>query len=346
MKLGLLLGYSGSDMNVGMDRVLEAENLGYDSVWTSEAWGSDAITPAAWVLAQTSKIKVGTAICQMQSRTPALAAMTTMTLNAMSGGRFILGVGPSGPQVIEGWHGVPYGKPLMRTREYIEIIRKAIKREGPLVHDGEHYQIPYTGAGSTGLGKPLKSILHADPNIKIYSASFSPKGVENAAKCADGIFPIFMAPEKFDLFGAPLEKGFAKTEGKSLANFDILPFVECEMGSDLDACRRPIKEHMALYIGGMGARDKNFYNDYCKMLGYEDAAVEIQDKFLGRDRAGAADAVPDSLVDEVALVGPRERIRERLVDWKSAAKDRKIDTMLLRGTTSVEAIRMMAEEVL
>lgn len=346
MKLGLLLGYSGASMDVGMDKVLEAERLGFDSIWTSEAWGSDAITPAAWVLAQTTKVKVGTAICQMQSRTPALAAMTAMTLNAMSGGRFILGIGPSGPQVIEGWHGVPYGKPLKRTKEYIEIIRKILERKGALEYEGEHYQIPYTGPGSTGLGKPLRSILHGDPAMKIYSASFSPKGVENAAEVADGIFPIFMSPEKFHLFGEPLEKGFAKTPGKSLQNFDILPFVECEMGDDLDACRKPIKEHMGFYIGGMGSREKNFYNDYCKMLGYEDAAVEIQDKFLGRDRAGAAAAVPDALVDEVALVGPKERIRERLADWKAAAKERKVDSMLLRGTTKIDAMRVVAEEVL
>ena len=346
MKLGLLLGYSGASMDVGLDKVLEAESLGYDSIWTSEAWGSDAITPAAWILAQTTKIKVGTAICQMQSRTPALMAMTSMTLNAMSGNRFILGVGPSGPQVIEGWHGVTYGKPLLRTKEYIEIIRKVLKREGPLEHHGEHYQIPYRGEGSTGLAKPLKSILHADPAMKIYSASFSPKGVENAAECADGIFPIFMSPEKFGLFDEPLNKGFAKAEGKSLDNFDILPFVECEMGDDLDACRQPIKEHMAFYIGGMGARNKNFYNDFCKRLGYEEAAVEIQDKFLGRDRDGAAAAVPDALVDEVALVGPRERIRERLQEWKNAAKERKVDSMLLRGSTKVDAMRVIAEEVL
>jgi F420-dependent oxidoreductase-like protein len=346
MKLGLLLGYSGASMDVGMDKVLEAERLGYDSVWTSEAWGSDAISPAAWVLAQTSRIKVGTAICQMQARTPALAAMTAMTLNAMSGGRFILGIGPSGPQVIEGWHGVPYGKPLLRTREYIEVIRKILDRKGPLEYEGEHYQIPYNGPGATGLGKPLRSILHGDPKMKIYSASFSPKGVENAAQYADGIFPIFMSPEKFNLFGDPLEKGFAKAPGKSLQNFDVLPFVECEMGNDLDACRRPIKEHMGFYIGGMGARDKNFYNDYCKMLGYEDAAVEIQDKFLGRDRDGATAAVPDALVDEVALVGPPGRIKERLQDWKAAAKERKVDSMLLRATTSVEAMRLIAKEVL
>jgi len=346
MKLGLLLGYSGADMNEAMKKVHEAERLGFDSVWTSEAWGTDAMTPAAWVLAQTKKVKVGTAISQMQARTPALAAMTAMTLNLMSGGRFILGIGPSGPQVIEGWHGVPYGKPLLRTREYIEIIRKILERKGALEYDGEHYQIPYTGPGSTGLGKPLRSILHGDPKMKIYSASFSPKGVENAGEVADGIFPIFMSPEKYHLFGEPLEKGFAKVPGKSLQNFDMMPFVECEMGDDVDACRKPIKDHMGFYIGGMGARNKNFYNDYCKNLGYEAAAVEIQDKFLGRDREGAFAAVPDALVDEVALVGPKERIKERLQDWKAAAKERKVDSMLLRGTTSVAAMRVIAEEVL
>jgi F420-dependent oxidoreductase-like protein len=346
MKLGLLLGYSGAEMSLPIDLVREAEDLGFDSVWTSEAYGSDAVSPAAWLLAQTSKIKVGTAIIQMPARTPALAAMTAMTLQALSGGRFILGIGPSGPQVIEGWHGVPYGRPLTRTREYIEIIRKVLERKEPLAHEGFHYQIPYTGEGASGLGKPLKSIMHGDPALKIYTGTIAPAGIRTSAEVADGMFPFCMSPDKFEMMAPHLEEGFAKAGGgKSLESYDILPFVRVALGDDLDQCRRPIKEQLALYIGGMGARNKNFYNDYAKRLGYEEAAVKIQDAFLGGQRAKAVAAVPDELVDEVSLVGPKERIVERLAAWKAAAAERQVDT-LLAGGASKAALRVLAEAVL
>jgi F420-dependent oxidoreductase-like protein len=346
MKLGLLLGYSGAEMSLPIDLVREAEDLGFDSVWTSEAYGSDAVSPAAWLLAQTSKIKVGTAIIQMPARTPALAAMTAMTLQALSGGRFILGIGPSGPQVIEGWHGVPYGRPLTRTREYIEIIRKVLERKEPLAHEGFHYQIPYTGEGASGLGKPLKSIMHGDPALKIYTGTIAPAGIRTSAEVADGMFPFCMSPDKFEMMAPHLEEGFAKAGGdKSLESYDILPFVRVALGDDLDQCRRPIKEQLALYIGGMGARNKNFYNDYAKRLGYEEAAVKIQDAFLGGQRAEAVAAVPDELVDEVSLVGPKERIVERLAAWKAAAAERQVDT-LLAGGASKAALRVLAEAVL
>ena len=329
-----------------MDLIGEAERLGYDSVWTSEAYGSDAISPAAWILAQTSSIKVGTAIIQMASRTPTMAAMTANTLQSLSGGRFMLGIGPSGPQVIEGWYGVPYGRPMTRTREYVSIIRKILAREEPLVHDGEHYQIPSTGKGTTGLGKPLKSILHGDPSLKIFTGAFTPAGVRTAAEVADGFFPVWMNPERFDVFEDALADGFAKAGGgKGLANFMISPDVPVRIGDDLDACRAPIKADMALYIGGMGARGKNFYNDYCKRLGYEAAAVKIQDLVLDGKRAEAAAAVPDALVDEVALVGPRERIAERLSAWKAAAGKGQVDTLVVGGATP-EVLRLLAEEVL
>jgi F420-dependent oxidoreductase-like protein len=227
MKLGLLLG---TDLTLPIDRVLEAERLGFDSVWTSEAYGSDAVAPAAWVLARTTRIKVGTAIMQMPGRTPAMAAMTAMTLDALSGGRFILGIGPSGPQVVEGWHGVAYGKPLQRTREYVEIIRKILDRAEPLTYSGEHYQIPYHGPGATGLGKPLKSIMRGNPRMKIYTAAITPASIRNSAEIADGMFPIFMNPERFELFEPHLEAGFAKAGStKSLANYDICPFVPVSM---------------------------------------------------------------------------------------------------------------------
>ncbi len=346
MKLGIVLGYSGSGMELPMDLVLEAERLGFDSVWTSEAYGSDAISPAAWVLARTSRIKVGTAIIQMSARTPAMAAMTAMTLQSLSGGRFVLGIGPSGPQVIEGWHGMPYGRPLARTREYIEIIRKVLHRKEALVHDGRHYQIPYAGEGATGLGKPLKSIMHGDPALRIYTGTIAPAGIRTSAEVADGIFPFCMSPDQPELMTPHLDAGFAKAGGgKSLDNYDILPFVRVQMGEDLDECRIPIKQQLALYIGGMGARDKNFYNDYAKRLGYEEAAVKIQDAFLGGQRAEAVAAVPDALVDEVSLVGPKDRITDRLAAWKAAATERRVDTLLLAGATP-ETVRVLAEAVL
>ncbi|HEY7242651.1 MAG TPA: LLM class F420-dependent oxidoreductase [Xanthobacteraceae bacterium] len=347
MKLGIVLGYSSAEMTLPIDRVLEAERLGFDSVWTSEAYGSDAVAPAAWVLARTARMKVGTAIMQMPARTPAMTAMTAMTLDALSGGRFILGVGPSGPQVVEGWHGVAYGKPLLRTREYIEIIRKILARNEPLTYAGEHYQIPYAGPGATGLGKPLKSILHGSQKIKIYTAAITPDSIRNSAEIADGMFPIFMNPQRFELFEPHLNAGFTRSRAqKSLANYDLCPFVPVSMGHDIEEARLPIKQHLALYIGGMGARRKNFYNDYAKRLGYETEALRIQEAFLDGRRREAAAAVPDALVDEIALVGSADRIRNRLQAWKDAGKQRRVDSMLLTGNPSAEALRVIAETVL
>jgi len=346
MKLGLLPGKFSGHYAIDMDLVREAEDLGFDSAWTSEAWGNDAITPATWILAQTKRLKVGTAIIQMSARTPSMAAMTAMTLHDLSGGRFILGIGPSGPQVIEGWHGEAFGRPIAHTREYIEIIRKILQREGPLTYDGRHYQIPFHGEGATGLGKPLKSIMHGDPSMPIYTAAITPAGLRASAEVADGVFPIYMDPTRFDILEGPLNEGFAKAgNGKSLADYKIAPFVAVEIGNDIEACRAPVKREMALYIGGMGARDKNFYNDYAKKLGYEAAAVEIQDHFLAGRRAEAEAAVPNELVDAVALVGPKERVLERVSVWKGAAAQGHIDTMVIRRPTRT-ALRVMAEAVL
>lgn len=346
MKLGIIAGYSPATLSIPMDLIKEAEKLGFSSVWTAEAWGSDAVSPAAWILAQTEKIQVGTAIMQMPGRTPAMTAMTAMTLYSLSKGRFILGLGPSGPQVVEGWHGVAYGRPLTRTKEYISIIRTILARKDRLEHDGFHYQIPFRGEGSSGLGKPLKSILHGDPALQIYTASISPNGMECAAEVADGVFPVWMNPERYDLFEESLEKGFSKADGdKSLANFEIAPFCTVVMGDDLEKCRIPVKHNLALYIGGMGARDKNFYNDYAKRLGYEEAAVEIQNLYLQGKKAEAAAAVPDALVDDVALVGSADRIRDRLQAWKAAGAKRHVGS-LLAGTGDVKALRVLAEAVL
>ena len=346
MKLGISAGVFGKKAKVPLELVKKAESLGFDSAWTAEAYGNDAVTTATWILANTDKIKAGTSIMQMPARTPAMAAMTAMTLDHLSGGRFILGLGPSGPQVIEGWHGLPYGKPLTRTKEYISIIRQIMAREAPLEHKGEHYNIPATGEGTTGLGKPLKSILHGNPSIPIYTASISPNGLRCAGEAADGVFPLWMNPEKFDLIGPYVEEGFAKAGGgKSMKDFAVCPGVTVVIGDDLEASRMPAKMNLALYIGGMGARDKNFYNDYCKRLGYEEAATKIQDSFLSGDRAAAVAAVPDELVDDLFLIGPKDRIKDRLGAWKEAGKRGEVDTMMI-GSSQPEALELVAEEML
>ncbi|MFL2583091.1 MAG: LLM class F420-dependent oxidoreductase [Gammaproteobacteria bacterium] len=346
MKLGLVFGYSGAKVQIPMDLILEAEKIGYESVWSAEAWGSDAVTPIAWILAQTSRIKAGTAIMQMAARTPSMTAMTAMTLDQLSGGRFLLGIGPSGPQVAEGWYGQAYGKPLTRTKEYISIIRKILARENALTHEGEHYQIPFVGKGSTGLGKPLKSILHGNPKLPIYTGVVTEKGAQTAAEVADGAFLVWANPDKFDLFQPALERGFSKSnDERSMENFDFAPFVRMVMGDDIGACRREIKSQFALYVGGMGAREKNFYNDYAKRLGYVDAAQEIQDLFLTGQKQQACDAVPDQLIDDCCLVGPAEHIKEQLTRWKSAGSRGEIGTMVI-SATKPEELRLVAEELL
>ena len=346
MKLGFLLGYSGKEVHIPMDLIKQAEAMGYDSVWTAEAYGNDAVTAAAWVLAQTSKIRVGTAIMQMPARTPAMCAMTSMSLDQLSGGRFIVGLGASGPQVVEGWHGVPYGKPVTRTREYIQIMRKIMAREGPVEFEGEIYQLPVKGPGTTGLGKPLKSILQGNPDIPIYTASITPAGLRCAAEVADGVFPVWMDPNKYDVLGEHLEAGFAKAgNGKSLENFDVAPFVMVAMNDDLQAAFDSLRPWLALYIGGMGAKGKNFYNDYATRLGYGEAAERIQELYLSGKKAEAEVEVPDSLLDEVALVGPAERIRERLAPWKEAGKRGEVGSMLLSVQNPI-ILELFARELL
>jgi len=342
MRLGLNLGYSGSTFTLNLPLILEAERLGFHSVWAAEAYGSDAVTPLAFVAARTERIHLGSAIMQMPARTPAMTAMTATTLDQLSGGRFLLGIGASGPQVIEGWHGVAYGKPLGRAREYVAIVRAIWQREKPLEHTGEHYQIPYAGPDATGLGKPLKSILHGRADIPIYLAAIGPKNVALAAEIADGWLPVFFSPERMRMYRPSLDAGLAQSGGKkSLATFDIAPTVRIALGDDVAACRTLMKPQLALYIGGMGARGKNFYNDLARRYGYEAAAERIQDLYLSGKKAEAVAAVPDALVDEVALCGPRERLRDRLAAYKEAGV-----TTLICGTSQPEAVRLMAELVL
>ena len=345
MTLRLGLTTAGADGPALIALVREAERLGFDSTWCGESYGVDAVTRLAWLGGQTSRIKLGASILQVPARTPAMTAMTAMTLDRLTGGRFILGLGPSGPQVVEGWYGVPYGKPLTRMRECIAIVRAVLAREAPLAHQGEHYQIPYTGPGSTGLGKPLRSILHGRRDMLIYTAAISPAGLACAGEVGDGVLPLLMDPERTDLIEPHVRKGMERAgRPVDFEKFDIAPFVPVIVGDDLDRCRQPVREWLALYVGGMGARDKNFYNDYAARLGYEGAARTIQDLYLGGNKTEAAAAVPDRLVDSVALLGPPARIRDRLEAWKAAARRGSVGTMILK-TVDAAALRVVAESL-
>ncbi len=337
MRLGINLGYAGASMPDVLPLVEHADRVGFDSVWAAEAYGSDAVTVLAYLAARTEHLDLGSAILQMPARTPAMTAMTAMTLDALSGGRLLLGLGLSGPQVAEGWHGVPYGKPLERTAEYVDIVRKVIAREEPLVYEGEHYQVPYRGEGATGLGKPLKSILHpVRSDIPVYLAAVGPRNTRLAAEIADGWLPILYSPEREALFNEHLDAGLAAA-GKDPSEFDIATTVHVSAGDDLEACRDQLRPFFALYVGGMGARNQNFYKDLMVRYGFEEAAQRIQDLYLDGRKAEAAAAVPDQIVDEMALVGPVERIVERLEAWKRS----RIGTLILatQQPDILEAIR-------
>jgi F420-dependent oxidoreductase-like protein len=336
VKLGVNLGYAPPGTNPAelTPLVRTAEGLGYDSVWAAEAWGTDAVTVLSWLAASTERIKVGSAIMQIPGRTPTNTAMTAATLDLMSGGRFILGLGTSGPQVVEGWHGQPWGKPLGKTREYIELVRTALRRD-VVEHHGEHYRIPYDGPGATGLGKPLKLMmrpLRAD--IPIYLAAIGPKNVALAAEIADGWLPIFVDPDRFDdAFGASLA---GAREG-----FEIAATVSVLVGDDVQALRDSLKPYLALYIGGMGAKGRNFYNSLVRRYGWEEEAERIQELYLGGKQREAIAAVPDELVDAISLVGPKERIRERLEAWKRTPV-----TTLIVGSPQPEALHVLADLLL
>ncbi|MHB8471072.1 MAG: LLM class F420-dependent oxidoreductase [Gaiellaceae bacterium] len=336
MKLGLNLGYAAPGTNPAdlVPAAQEAERLGYDSVWAAEAWGTDAVTVLAWIAARTETIKVGSAIMQIPGRTPGNTAMTAATLDLMSGGRFILGLGTSGPQVVEGWHGQPWGKPLGKTREYVELVRTALRRE-VLEHRGEHYRIPYDGPGATGLGKPLKLMLRPlRAEIPIYLAAIGPKNVALAAEIADGWLPIFVVPERFDdVFGASI--------AGARPDFAIAATVSVLVGDDVQALRDSLKPYLALYAGGMGAKGRNFYNSLLRRYGWEAEAERIQELYLGGKQREAIAAVPDALVDAVALVGPKERIADRLAAWRETPV-----TTLIVGSPQPEALRTMAELML
>jgi F420-dependent oxidoreductase-like protein len=345
MRLGISFGYQdwGAGLPDAIALAQEADRLGYHSGWVAEAYGTDAVTPITWLLAHTENLKMGSAIAQMPARAPAMTAMTAVTLDLMSGGRFLLGIGASGPQVSEGWYGEQYGKPLAKTREYVDILRTVWRREAPVEHHGEFYEIPYHGPGATGLGKPLKIIVHPrTAEIPIYIASIGPKNVELTAELADGWLPIFYSPTRaHDVWGDALTRGFAVADPDRATRFDIAPTVTVVLGDDVDALRDKVKPMLALYVGGMGAPGKNFYNDLACRYGYADVAAEIQDLYLGGKKAEATALVPDDLVDDVSLLGPKERIADRLEIWKAAG----VTTMIV-AASQPEALRLMAELVL
>lgn len=342
MRVGLMLGYAGRKIELPMDLVKEADRLGVDVVWTAEAYGSDAVTPLAWIGAQTERIKLGTAIMQMPGRTPANTAMTAMTLNQLSGGRFVLGLGLSGPQVVEGWHGQSYARPLTRTREYVSIVRKILAREERVTHDGKLYQIPYRGEDATGLGKPLKSTLAAQPDIPIYLASIGPKNVRLTAEIADGWLPIFFSPARYaEIYRPMVEAGFAKAgNGKNIANFDIAPNVTVIVNDNLEQAYNMLRPLLALYIGGMGAKGKNFYNNLAVRYGYAEEAETIQNLYLSGQKGEAMMAIPPALIDEVALVGSKSRIKDRLQLWQNSAI-----TTLNVSVFDVDSLRTVMELV-
>ncbi len=339
MRLGLQLGYDDPAFWVGLAE--EADRCGFHSVWTSEAYGSDAVSPLAWVGARTTQIKLGTAIMQMPARTPATTAATVATLDLLSGGRVLLGLGTSGPQVAEGWHGQPWGKPLQRTREYVSIVRTILAREAPLEHHGEHYDIPYSGDDATGLGKPLKLIVHPPrADVPIYLAAIGPKNVALAAEIADGWLPMFFSPERFgSTHGPMLDEGFARRGGRP-EGWDLAAHVPVVVADDVQAARDFLKPLLALYVGGMGSKGSNFYNRLAQRYGFEEAAATVQDLYLEGKKNEAAAAVPDELVDEVALVGDRARIADRVAALREAG----VTTLVLQARQP-EALRLLAELV-
>ena len=335
MKLGVQLGYFGAQPTENIVAIAqEAETLGYETIWTAEAWGSDVFTPLSWIGAHTSKIKLGTGIAQLSARTPAATAMAALTLDHLSGGRMILGLGVSGPQVVEGWYGQPFGKPLSRTREYVEIIRKILKREEPVTNEGDHYPLPYKGEGSWNLGKPLKSITHPlRPDLPIFLGAEGPKNVSMTAEIADGWLPLYYSPYRQEVYADQIKN--------AKESFEISAGVTIEICDDIEKGLIPIKNSLAFYIGGMGAAKRNFHTDLMGRMGFESEAKNIQKLFLEGKRTEAAVAVPDQFADEISLVGPPERIKERLEAWKETPI-----TSILIGTHNKDKLRQTADLVL
>jgi F420-dependent oxidoreductase-like protein len=335
VKLGLQLGYWQAQPPAGfLELAINAEKIGYDCVFTAESWGSDAFTPLAWIGAHTERIRLGTGVVQLSARTPTATAMHTLTLDHLTNGRVILGLGVSGPQVVEGWYGQPFSKPLSRTREYVDIIRQVLRREGPVTSDGPHYPLPYRGEGSWGLGKALKPITHPlRADVPIFLGAEGPKNVALAAEICDGWLPLYYSPFRPEVYADSLKA--------AKPGFEIIAGLSIRVTDDVKEALLPIKAMLGFYIGGMGAKKRNFHKELMGRMGFEAEANRIQELFFAGDRNGAVDAVPDQFADEISLVGPVERIRDRLQAWKETPV-----TTLMVGGHDAAGLRQIAELVL
>jgi len=344
MKLVLQLGYWGAQPPAGVgELVAAAEESGFDAIFTAEAWGSDAFTPLAWWGRETSRVRLGTSIVQMSGRTPTSIAMHALTLDHLSGGRVVLGMGVSGPQVVEGWYGQPFAKPLARTREVVEIIRKVLAREAPVTNDGPHYPLPYAGEGSVGLGKPLKPIVHPlRADIPIWLGAEGPKNVAQTAEIADGWIPIFYTPNSAAMYQPWLDEGFARPGARrTRADFEIAATCHLqivELAEEKQQVLDFLKHFAALYMGGMGAKDQNFHNAVFVRMGYEALAEEVQSLYLAGRKDEAAALIPDELVDDMHIVGTAGEVREKVAQWEATGV-----TTLLLSLQSPDEVRRVAD---
>ena len=345
MKLGLQLGYWGAGPPDGVaELVAAAEESGFDAIFTAEAWGSDAFTPLAWWGRETSRVRLGTSIVQMSGRTPTSIAMHALTLDHLSGGRVVLGMGVSGPQVVEGWYGVPFAKPLARTREVVDIIRQVLAREGPVTNDGPHYPLPFTGEGSVGLGKPLKPIVHPlRADIPIWLGAEGPKNVAQTAEIADGWIPIFYTPGSAAMYQPWLDEGFARPGARRTRDdFEIAATCHLQITEDDGPARQAvidgIKPIVALYMGGMGAKDQNFHKQVFERMGHQELSDEVQRLYLEGEKEKAASLIPDELVDDMHIIGTAGAVRERVAQWEETGV-----TTLLLSCRSADEIRQVAE---
>ncbi|HLI53036.1 MAG TPA: LLM class F420-dependent oxidoreductase [Acidimicrobiales bacterium] len=344
MKLGLQLGYWGAEPPAdALAKVLEAERLGFDVAFTAEAWGSDAFSPLAWWGASTTRIKLGTSIVQMSARTPTATAMHALTIDHLSGGRMVLGLGLSGPQVVEGWYGQPFSKPLARTREYVGIVRQVLARQAPVTSPGPHFPLPYEGPGSTGLGKPLRPIVHPlRADLPILLGAEGPKNVALTAEIADGWLPIYFSPKAAPMYRSWLAEGFSRPGARRRPEeFEVATNCQVVVTKDRDAALEAMKPMLAFYIGGMGAKEVNFHKNVFARMGYEKETDQIQDLFFEGKRQEATAAVPSSMVADISLVGTKERIRDELAAWEEAGV-----TTLVVGAGTVEEMRTVAEAIL
>ena len=340
MKLGLQLGYWGAEPPTNhAELVTAAEEAGFDTVFTAEAWGSDAYTPLAWWGRQTTRLRLGTSVVQLSARTPTACAMAALTLDHLSGGRHILGLGVSGPQVVEGWYGAKFPKPLARTREYIDIVRQVLAREAPVTSGGPHYPLPLTGEGAAGLGKPLKPIVHPlRADIPIMLGAEGPKNIALAAEICDGWLPIFYSPRLAPMYNEWLDEGFARPGARrSRQDFEICATAQVVVTDDRPAVLELIKPHLALYMGGMGAEDTNFHADVYRRMGYADVVDDVTTLFRTDRKDEAATVIPDELVDDAAIVGDLDHVREQIKAWEAAGV-----TMMLVTGRDADQIRELA----